>query len=595
MAKDRLWGVYRIKDHKTGRLGQTWFVRRDVPAKLRDRMGRRIWNETTGTTDFKVALKIAEAKWRDWTDQIAQARALGSGPVLSQANAIAAIDQWRRARCRKASGAEYLDHLIRSGVGALFPVPGAVPVQGLSAADHYYASHPKASRAVETPIDVQMLIARLVPVLADTDNYANVEGFDRAMDVAVADGGGAGVMSPAVRASARAIFAQAWLEVVEAEEASRRRAAMDLAARAPDSVLREAVGRPVFQARVGDLTIGQVIDKYQAEREGDDTEKQYGHIFRALKQLVGEDKPIRAVTRDDVLGIKRTLAQIPANMTKLYGKDINLLEAIERGAEDEKPRLAPNSVRSYMVNLSAVMNFAWKKLHAIDMNPVDGLIPRRQKQVERRGFKKDELDLVFNGLRQEREADSAHYWVPALLTFTGCRANEICQLRVEDIDRAEGIDFIDLTLFGKDGARLSDKRLKNESSARAVPIHQELIRAGFLDFVQRRRATGEDRLFPELTQNAFGRYSHEVSRRFGQHLDRVGLPEPSLVLHGLRHGFRDACRAASLPTEIADGLGGWAGKGEGEGYGSKAGTDQVLTNAEHMSKLKMGGFTLPTS
>jgi hypothetical protein len=280
-------------------------------------------------------------------------------------------------------------------------------------------------------------------------------------------------------------------------------------------------------------------------------------------------------------------------MTKLYGKDVDILDAIDRGAADDKPRLAPNTLRSYMVNLSAVMNFARKQLQAVDVNPVDGLIPKRENKVERRAFTPAELEKVFGALGDQREADSAHYWVPAVLTFTGCRANEVCQLRVEDVDHADGIDFIDLTLFGKDGVRVQGKRLKNSSSSRAVPIHDELVRAGFLDFVERRRAAGEERLFPELTQNAFGRYSHEVSRQFGHLLDRVGLPEPSLVLHGLRHGFRDACRDAGLPTEIADGLGGWAGRGEGEGYGSRAGLARVQSNARHMAKLTMGGFKLP--
>lgn len=595
----RLWGTYRFKNQKTGRLGPTYFVRRDVPADVRDRLGRRVWNETTGTTDLTVALAIAESKWRAWTEEIKQARALGAGPVMQTEHVLVAIDEWRRRRCRAASGADYLNLMLAKGVAAYMAAPISadlsveLPEAGVDAADHYYARHPQASRAVETPVDVQMLVARLVPAQTDDCAYALIDGFDQAMDAAIADGGGAGVMAPSTRASARTAFARAWLEVVEAEEAERRRAAMTLAARAPDNVLRGAVGRPSFQARVGDLTVGQVIDKYRDEREGDDTEKQYGHVFRALKQLVGADKPVRAITRDDVLEIRRTLAQIPKNMTKLYGKDVDILDAIERGAADDKPRLAPNTLRSYMVNLSAVMNFAKKHLQAIDINPVDGLIPRRENQVERRAFTRQEMEMVFGALGPQREADSAHFWVPAVLTFTGCRANEVCQLRVEDVDHADGIDFIDLTLFGKDGVRVQGKRLKNSNASRAVPIHDELVRVGFLDFVERRRAAGEERLFPELAPNAFGRYSHEVSRQFGHLLDRVGLPEPSLVLHGLRHGFREACRDAGLPTEIADGLGGWASRGEGEGYGSRAGLTRVQSNARHMAKLTMGGFKLP--
>ena len=599
LMASRLWGTYRIKDPKTGRMGQTYFVRRDVPTDVRERLGRRVWNETTGTKDLKVALAFAEARWREWSEEIRQARALGAGPVMQAENVLVAVDEWRRRRCRAASGANFLDLVVQRGVASYLAAPISdnlsddLSGEELNSADYYFSRHPRASRAVETPVEIQMLVARLVPALTDDCAYAVIEGFDQAMDAAIADGGGVGVMAPSTRASTRAAFARAWLEVVEAEEAERRRAAMALAARAPDNVLREAVGRPVFQARVGDLTVGQVIDKYRAERDGDDTEKQYGHVFRALKQLVGADKPIRAVTRDDVLEIRRTLAQIPKNMTKLYGKDVDILDAIERGAADDKPRLAPNTLRSYMVNLSAVMNFARKQLNALDVNPVDGLIPRRENQVERRAFTPAELEKVFGALGDQREADSAHYWVPAVLTFTGCRANEVCQLRVEDVDHADGIDFIDLTLFGKDGVRVQGKRLKNASSSRAVPVHDELVRAGFLDFVERRRAAGEERLFPELSQNAFGRYSHEVSRQFGDLLDRVGLPEPSLVLHGLRHGFRDACRDAGLPTEIADGLGGWAGRGEGEGYGSRAGLARVQSNARHMAKLTMGGFKLP--
>lgn len=599
MARDKLWGTYRIKDQKTGRLGQTYFVRRDVPADVRERLGRRVWNETTGTKDLRVARAVAEARWREWSEEIKQARALGPGPLLSVENVTAAIDQWRRGRCRAASGADFLDLLTRRGVAAYMATPispdlsDELPEPQLDAAEHYYARHPKASRAIETPVDVQMRIARLVSAIGDKGDYAHIDGFDQAMDAAISDGGGEGAMSPGVRAAARNGFARAWLEVVEAEEAERRRAAMALVARAPDSLLREAVGRPVFQARVGDLTVGEVIEKYQVERDNPDTEKQYGHIFRALRQLVGADTPVRAVTRDDVLMIRRTLAQIPANMTKLYGKDVDLVDAIERAAEDDKPRLAPNTVRSYMVNLSAVMNYARKILQVIPVNPVDGLIPARDNKVQRRAFTKEELELVFGGLGEERRADSAHYWVPAVLTFTGCRANEIAQLRVEDVAEEAGIDFIDLTLFGKDGVRVDGKRLKNKTSARAVPIHDELIRAGFLDFVERRRAAGEERLFPELSANAFGRFSHEISREFGHHLDRIGLAEPSLVLHGLRHGFREACRDAALPAEIANGLGGWAGGGEGEEYGSRAGRSRVQSNARHMAKLTMGGFKLP--
>ena len=596
--------MHRLRSPKTGEFEHTWFVRRDVPKDVRDRIGRRVWVQTTGRTDSRQASVVAERLWKAWGREIDEARALGDGPVMSLANVQVAIENWRRARCRAASGADYFDHLARRGVAAYMSAPGhgisadltvEMSDPGVDASDYYYARNPDTSRLVETPVAIQMLIARLVPAMSDPDAFVQIDDFDAQMDAAVADGGGKGAMPASVRSPARMTFATALLEVVEAGEAERRRAAMGLLSRAPDTSLRDAVGLPTFQARVGDKTVGAVINQYQAERDSPDTLKQYAHVFRALTQIVGADTPIRAVTRDDVLEVRRMLAQIPKNMTKLYGRDVALEDAIERGAADDKPRLAPNTVRSYMVNLSAVMNYARLQLKVIDTNPVDGLIPKRENQTQRTGFTKDELDIVFAGLTAQREVDSAHYWVPAVLTFSGCRANEICQLRTEEIAVTEdGIHYLDLTLFANDGRRIDGKRLKNKASARAVPVHSELIKAGFLDFVARRRAAGDERLFPELTPNTFGYYSHEISRRFGKHLDRVGLPEPRLTLHGLRHLFRDSCRRAHLPTEIADGLGGWA-VSVGAGYGSRAGAkdDEVQENALNMAKLTMGGFTLP--
>lgn len=613
---------------KTGRglyrqqTGGVYYVRRRVPADLLDRYGCKFLQKTTGTADYATACRKGDAEFEAWGRGFAEARALGVGPHATLAELTTAVENWRRRECADAaalaSGTTVTGTTVPRAVwSALRGKGGGSPVaidmsvigapRAPTVADDvvgwaraYFKANPRASRDRATPHETAILLGRLQPAVRDPEAWREVDGFDSTLIVAAQAGGLTSAVPGSVIALARGPFAAAWLEVVQHREAARTRAvafleAFDAQHRAPAAV-RVAPAEGGYVPREGDKTVGEVIDQYQAERNNPDTLKQYGHIFRALKELVGADTPIRAVTRDDVLEVRRLLAQIPKNATKLYGKDVALIDAVERGAADDKPRLAPNTLRGYLVNLSAVMNFARLQLRAIDTNPVNGLIPKRDNQIERRGFTKGELDLVFAGLAAQREVDSAHYWVPAVLTFSGCRANEICQLRTEEIAVTEdGIHYLDLTLFAKDGRRIQGKRLKNQASARAVPIHSELIKAGFLNFVARRRAAGDERLFPELTPNTFGTYSHEVSRRFGNLLDRVGLPEPTLVLHGLRHSFRDSCRRAHLPTEIADGLGGWAVKGVGAGYGSRAGAkdDEVKENAANMAKLTMGGFVLP--
>ena len=68
----------------------------------------------------------------------------------------------------------------------------------------------------------------------------------------------------------------------------------------------------------------------------------------------------------------------------------------------------------------------------------------------------------------------------------------------------EEIDYLVIREEREDGSKC-DKRLKTKQSKRDVPIHPELIRLGFLDFVAaRRKDDGSPRLFPELSGGKTG-------------------------------------------------------------------------------------------
>jgi integrase len=107
------------------------------------------------------------------------------------------------------------------------------------------------------------------------------------------------------------------------------------------------------------------------------------------------------------------------------------------------------------------------------------------------------------------------FWLPRLALFTGARRSELAGLTVENVDTES---------FGapvtKD--RSCGKRLKTQGSQRAVPLHKELIRLGFLEFVSsvRKEQGGSSWLFPEIAPDKprvlkgwtkwFSRYIREV-------------------------------------------------------------------------------------
>ena len=80
----------------------------------------------------------------------------------------------------------------------------------------------------------------------------------------------------------------------------------------------------------------------------------------------------------------------------------------------------------------------------------------------------------------------------------------------------------------------ANKRLKANASRRKVPLHSELISLGFLDFLQSR--ANSQRLFPDYSYNSNGGYGRNLGRWYnGTFLPKLGIKEPGLVFHSLRH------------------------------------------------------------
>src|SRR5262249_23712925 len=116
------------------------------------------------------------------------------------------------------------------------------------------------------------------------------------------------------------------------------------------------------------------------------------------------------------------------------------------------------------------------------------------------------------------------------------------------------------------------RNVKTDSSIRAIPIHSELIRIGFLDFVEHvRKSSGQSaRLFPKLTLGPKGGFGEAFSKWFGRYKRKLGITNPSSVFHSFRHGFKDALRAASVNEDINDALTGHSGGNSvARGYGWK--------------------------
>lgn len=356
------------------------------------------------------------------------------------------------------------------------------------------------------------------------------------------------------------------------------------------------------------LTFSALCDRYLDAPEraaiAEKTRGKYRGLFFVLCDLVGAEKPVETVTREECRRAQADLLALPANLAKRY-PGLSAREAAARAKEEGVPPMEGKSVRNYLDLLAALFRWAAREtIIPVSLATVgEGLSNSTASKVtagrveRRRPFTTDELNMIFRApLFSGCKDDGAGYatpgsaqprrgrfFVPFLAVFGGLRLNEACQLRTADVQEVDGLPMLFIQAISE------GQQLKTAAAVRRVPVHPELLRLGFLRMVAKQQEAGVDRLFPELKPGKFGNFSDPFSRWWGRFMDSAELPGRGLVFHSFRHGFRDRMREAAIPSDIADALGGWAAVGQGAAYGAGF---SAKTLAGHLSRVAYTGLSL---
>ena len=201
--------------------------------------------------------------------------------------------------------------------------------------------------------------------------------------------------------------------------------------------------------------------------------------------------------------------------------------------------------------VKVLLKYAAQDLEVIPKSPWVGLDIKSRPTLQRKPWTESELSkLLGHPIWQHGEVPTdpkaggaAAYWVPLLAMFTGARCSELCQLRVSDVDIEGPNPSISITDQG-DG-----QRVKSHAGLRQVPIHRELIRLGFVEYV---KSVQDPLLWPELRQRE-GKPGGYFSQYFSELRRSLNVP-PSIVLHSFRHNVRTALSEARVPETVIDRL-----------------------------------------
>jgi integrase len=224
--------------------------------------------------------------------------------------------------------------------------------------------------------------------------------------------------------------------------------------------------------------------------------------------------------------------------------------------------VSPDTLKKKVGLLRSAINRAIQRDPALGPNPAANLdaslftkpVPRAL-MPEKRPLDVHELKLIlqhpwFTGCASDTNTHEpgdyrlagAHYWVPILAMYTGCRAGELGGLRLSEIRLEHEHPHIVI--------QDNEHRTVKGSYRRKVPVLDALLEHGFDRFVERVAQARQDRLFPDwkapavrVDASATAWSNGAIIRAF----NRTVLPQQlkGILQAGVRqevtfHGFRGA-------------------------------------------------------
>ena len=278
------------------------------------------------------------------------------------------------------------------------------------------------------------------------------------------------------------------------------------------------------------------------------TEEENRFLLRLLADVL-DDRKIGTLTLEDMRTFKEAVLRLPKNRSKLpQYRNLSTRELLKLEIP-AKDRMNPRNAQKYLSRTKAFLN--WSRLNGFIASDIGGVLTYKlpERSIKRRlPFSHTDLRKLIQSEEYKKglHRKPYHFWLPLLGMFTGARLNELCQLHLSDVRRLSNIWVISI----RDGG---DRRVKNETSIRDVPIHSKLTELGFINFVGRQKRAGQERLFPELKSHRDG-YGGSASKWFCDYQERCGVK----VLDEVRelksfHSFRHTV-STILANSTAPGL-----------------------------------------
>jgi len=309
--------------------------------------------------------------------------------------------------------------------------------------------------------------------------------------------------------------------------------------------------------------ISKGLELFIGEKEDirEKTEDEIRNSVKFLTECFG-DIPIGDITKEKSNIIKSHIKNYPKNRTKNPKYRDNDFHSLMKMKIPQQDIIHLTTINKHLGNLSSFMIWCVNNGYC-NTNPFTGMKIKQKKSPrdERDRFSEKELKEIFskqNYLHLTKvEKDSySKYWVPLIGCFTGMRCGEICSLYLDNVKEIKGNHRNKRWCFDiLEEPNRPDKKLKNQSSRRIVPIHDTLIDLGFIDFIKLLKKDPErKRVFEELEYRE-GTYIRSISRFWNnRYLPLLGIKTGKNGFHSFRHSFIDTLKQLGVEPHFINEL-----------------------------------------
>ncbi len=275
-----------------------------------------------------------------------------------------------------------------------------------------------------------------------------------------------------------------------------------------------------------------IIDAWALEHPNPKTKDDYTEKCRKLTDFLGYDDAAR-VTPEEIVRFKRHL------LTSGF---------------------APKSVQNVFAGVKTIFKFGVANKE-ITTDPTGGITYKAKRDPKRKRlpFTFDDAKLI---LTAARKAGPEIFFPNLIASLSGARLAEVVEAHTDDIEMIDGRWCLHI----REDNREENQTVKTEASVRTVPLHDEIIRQGFIEYVH---SLPSGPMFRQYRTNKYNRRNDHASKVNSEFVRNLGITDRRKApMHSWRHFAKTYFKNdPRVKEEIHDAITGHGSDSEGRRYG----------------------------